>query len=145
MVTGSMAIAISLYRTSLNRSYRQVITVLEKIPVPIIVSDESGTITFLNEQASDLLGVSIQDAPGHSYFSFLANQSEKGKSIQRYLQIFDSNDDEGLKQRIHLRRHPNKLMSGILMGLGRGSDRRIVTVIREGPEIRKGSTMPFMR
>jgi PAS domain-containing protein len=144
-VTGCMAIAISIYRGSLNRSYQQVITVLEKMPVPIIVSDESGTITFINDQASELLGVSIQEAPGHSYFSFLANQSSKGQSIQRYLQIFDSDDDKGLKLRINLRRHPNKLMSGTLMGLGRGNQRRIVTVIREGPEVRKGSTMPFLR
>lgn len=143
-ITLIMALAISFYRSSLRRSYTQVITVLEKMPVPIIVSDESGTINFINDKASELLGVSTDDAPGHSYFSFLANQSEKGKNIQRYLQIFDSDTDEGLKLRIHLRRHPNKLMSGLLMGLGRGNQRRLVTVILEGPEIRKGATMPFM-
>jgi len=145
LVNGAMAIAISIYRVNLGRGYRQAITVMEKMPVPIIVSDESGTINFINDQAAELLGIAMEDAPGHSYFSFLANQSEKGKSIQRYLQIFDSDDDRGLKMRIHLRRHPNKLMSGMLMGFGRGNDRRLVTVIREGPEIGKGATMPYIR
>jgi PAS domain S-box-containing protein len=143
-VTLVMAIVISFYRDSLQRSYNQVITVLEKIPVPIIVSDESGTITFINDRASELLGIACDNAPGHSYFSFLANKSEKGKNIQRYLQIFDSDNDESLKLRIQLRRHPDKLMSGLLMGLGRGNQRRLVTVIVEGPEIQKGATMPFI-
>lgn len=144
-VSGTMALAISIYRLNLNRSYHQVLRVLEKMPVPIIVSDESGTINYINDEAADLLGVPVDEAPGHSYFSFLSTQTEKGKSIQRYLQIFDSTEDEAIRLRIHLRRYPNKLMSGMLMGFGRGNDRRLVTVIREGPEIPKWGTMPFIR
>ena len=145
VLSGVLACVISQIRDDLNRGYNQMITVLEKMPVPIVISDESGTINFINEQASELLGLPMSEAPGHSYFSFLANQFEKGKSIQQYLRIFDSDENQGIKLRIHLRRYPNKLMHGTLMGLGSGNARRLVTVIREGPEIRKGAVMPFMR
>jgi PAS domain-containing protein len=130
LVGGIVAVNLSMYRTHLAGSYNQIVAVLEVIATPIIISDDTGTINYVNTKAAELLGIEMKKAPGLSYFSFIANQSEKGKTIQSYLDVFD-NRQAPHEIGIRLRGASDKPMKATLMSLGEGKYRRLVTVISE--------------
>lgn len=130
LVGGVVAVNLSMYRTHLAGSYNQIVAVLDVVSTPIIISDESGTINYVNTKAAELLGVEMEQAPGHSYFSFIANQSEKGKSIQGYLEVFEGKHG-ALEIGVRLRGTTDTTIKATLMALGEGKYRRLVTVISE--------------
>ena len=129
-VGGMVAINLSAHRKYLDENFKQIVSILEMVATPIIISDESGTINYVNEKAAELLGTGLQQVQGRSYFSYIANQSEKGTSIQSYLEIFDG---KNTRQEIivRLRGADERVMKARLMCLGDGVLRRLVTIITE--------------
>ena len=83
------AVLLSRNRSRVAESFLQTLTILEKLPVPVVLSDASGCIVFMNDDALKLLEVTPEEVLGSSYFTFMA-EGERGRAIQQYLDMVDS-------------------------------------------------------
>jgi len=104
LVVGGMgAIVLSTDRTRITESFLQTIEILEKLPAPVIISDCSGCIVFMNNDALELLDIEADQVQGASYFSFLSAE-EKGRMIQRYFDFVDSKQTTLHNMALHLKK-----------------------------------------
>lgn len=85
----SIAVGLCVYRNRLQSSYKQILQVLEKIPAATVVSDASGKILLMSENAARLLQRPMQELIESSYFDHFI-LGTKGTSIQRYMALLRS-------------------------------------------------------
>jgi PAS domain S-box-containing protein len=71
-------------------NHDQLFNLIKRIPQALILSDGRGCVRFLNKQAEKLLGTSTDKARGIPYFELVHDISEKGVSIQQYLNLLES-------------------------------------------------------
>lgn len=62
--------------------------ILEKIPVPVITSDQDGRIRFANGAAASVAGLSSPELLGRSFFDLFADKDRQGATIADYLRRF---------------------------------------------------------
>jgi PAS domain-containing protein len=129
-VTGALlALFLCVHRARLIKDHQQMLQLLERMPVPFVLSDEHGEVVFINEQASLLLNVEGKEAVGDSFFSLLENIAEKGKSIQGYLSVFDTKSSQELVGKFRPRTNPDILLNGHSMLVETAGSRRMVTIL----------------
>jgi len=63
---------------------------LEKVPVPVITSDQDGVIHFANEAAASVAGLPSGELKGKSFFDLFADKNRQGATIADYLRRFSS-------------------------------------------------------
>ena len=90
-IGGMGAVVLSFDRSRIAEGFLQMISVLEKLPTPVIIADSQGSIVFMNNGALKLLDATAEEVRGASYFSFVAD-AEKGRTVQRYLDFVDSKE-----------------------------------------------------
>ena len=90
-IGGIVAVLLSDDRIRIAESFLQTTNILEKLPVPVIVSDCHGCIVFMNNDALRLMNTTSDAVRGASYFSFVTG-AEKGKTVQRYFEFVDSKE-----------------------------------------------------
>ena len=88
-VGGIGAMLLSNNRIRNAESFLQTVTILDKIPTPVIVSDCAGCVVFMNSNALRLLDTTADAVRGASYFSFVSGE-EKGRTVQKYFDFIDS-------------------------------------------------------
>ena len=89
MVSGSMAVAMNKSRFNRIHNHLDLLHVLELFPSAVVVSDASGTLLFANKKASAMLGRSIGDVIGLSFFTFFTSPEQRGFAIRDYLRIVE--------------------------------------------------------
>lgn len=89
LMGGLGAFLISMEKSRMKERSIQTIHILEKLPMPVIVSDGEGFVLFMNEHALKLLELEPDQVCGASYFMFMAG-NQKGQTIQKYLEFVDS-------------------------------------------------------
>ena len=89
MVGGIGAVILSSDRNRITQGFLQAIRILEKLPVPVIISDSEGRIVYMNNDALELLDTTADAVRGASYFSFVGAE-EKGRTIQKYFDFVNS-------------------------------------------------------
>jgi PAS domain-containing protein len=99
--------------------------------MPVIVSDASGTIVFLNNRAGDMLEITPDEGIGLNYFALLLHQTGKGETIKKYVELIDSHHAELTEINIRTRNRPTKLLKGMLVALDSREGRQLITVITE--------------
>ncbi|MEI8343049.1 MAG: PAS domain-containing protein, partial [Verrucomicrobiota bacterium] len=115
IVVGAALVILSIHRQKLHQSHDEILEMLTKFPVPVIVSDASGSIVFLNERAGHLLEISPEEGVGLSYFELLLHQNGKGANIKKYVELIDSPHSEATEINIRTRNRPTKLLKGMLV------------------------------
>ncbi len=91
VVAGSgVALGLCFYRTQLENSYLQLRSIMEKIPIPFVVSDDSGNIISVNDEAARICNASIAEMTGDSYFKYFGIGKTKGDSIRRYMEAIQN-------------------------------------------------------
>jgi len=93
LVGATLAILLCIVQSRLKQSNLGLIQMLEKLPIPVITSDQDGKIHFANLRAASILGLSSKDLEGKSYFDILADKDRQGATIAAYLRIFQSQSD----------------------------------------------------
>jgi PAS domain-containing protein len=86
---GIGAVVLSFDRNRIAEGFLQTIRILDKLPTPVIISDNEGSVIFMNHDALQLLDTTSDAVRGASYFSFVAGE-EKGRTIQSYFEFVDS-------------------------------------------------------
>jgi len=89
MVAGSMAVAMNKSRFNRIRNHLDLLHILELFPSAVVVSDSTGTLLFANKKASAMLGRSIGDVIGLSFFTFFTSPEQRGYAIRDYLRIIE--------------------------------------------------------
>jgi PAS domain-containing protein len=128
---GAALVVLSSHRQKLRQSHHDLISMLIRFPVPVIVSDASGTIVFLNDRAGVLLGIPPGEGVGLSYFEMLLHQNGKGANIKKYVELIDSPHSDATEINIRTRNRPTKLLKGMLVVIDSMEGRQLVTVITE--------------
>jgi len=103
--------------------------IVKKAPVPMILSDGNGDIIFINEQASDLLGVPVHEAEGNSFFLLAMGPDAKGLSISHYLRKIEGNEEVELASEIKPKYNPGVTLRGTTKLLGGTSDKYLLTIL----------------
>jgi PAS domain-containing protein len=89
LTVGSAAVLLAAYRQRLEVGHEALFRIISSLPLAVIVSDISGNILLLNEQAQQLLKNHISDPTGSSYFSTFTSPNDEGKTIAKYISYFD--------------------------------------------------------
>jgi PAS domain S-box-containing protein len=63
---------------------------MEKLPVPVVTSDQDGRIYFANASVATLAGLSSQELRGQSFFDLFSDKNHQGATIADYLRRFSS-------------------------------------------------------
>lgn len=85
ITAGTMACMLSRLKKNQDVSRREMSRFINHLSIPTITSDENGWILGINNAALALFNDS--DILGKPYFSFFHSVTEKGRSIQRYLDL----------------------------------------------------------
>jgi PAS domain S-box-containing protein len=129
LIGGVATVLLSIHRRRLFQSHEHLLGVLRKIPAPLVLSNSSGTVIFVNEQAASMLGLAPEEAEGLSYFALFVNRSDKGNAIKHYLEMVEQEEQTASSIELRLRDRPEVPMKGTLVPLASGGDRWIITLI----------------
>ena len=87
-LAGVLAIWAAFQRSKLVVHAGEVEAILEKLPLPWVLSDEFGNINQISPKALQMLSLDSSLIVGTSYFSIFTPQEDKGELIRRYLDLF---------------------------------------------------------
>ena len=127
----SAAVALCFYRLKSARKSEQLNLLVKEIPVPFVLSDGNGEIILVNKQALQLLGVTASIAEGNSYFSLLTDASQKGNSIQKYLEIFETKEAREYALELKPKNNPGVVLHGTVIPADGVGGRYLITIISE--------------
>lgn len=88
-----VAVGLSRYRWDSEQRLQGLLALFESLQTPIVVSDVDGNINFANRACCKLLGRSVQEVKDVNFFSVFTQPDQRGKSIERYLKMFDLQPD----------------------------------------------------
>jgi hypothetical protein len=129
----TVAVLLCANRWKAAKSHAQLAALVKQLPVPFVLSDKNGTLLFISEEAGRLMNVAPAEAAGQSYFAHLFNLSEKGASIQRYVNLLDAEESKESSIELRLRSRPEKSCRGTLMPVDLQAGRCLITVIEPMP------------
>ena len=93
VAVASVAVGLSRYRWDSEQRLQGLLALFDSLQTPIVVSDVDGNINFANYACCKLLGRSVQEVKDVNFFSVFTQPDQRGKSIERYLKMFDLQPD----------------------------------------------------
>jgi PAS domain-containing protein len=130
LVGCGLAVTLSRQRIGLERSLTSVLEVLSHLPQPIIVSDASGIIILVNNEAARLAGLDGAEILGTSYFTAFINPVEQGRTIAKYVEILEDKSRLQTELHLQLRMRPDLMLTGTLVPLSSIKPRLVITVLK---------------
>jgi PAS domain S-box-containing protein len=88
-----VAVGLSRYRWDSEQRLQGLLALFDSLQTPIVVSDIDGNINFANRACCELLGRSVEEVTEANFFSVFTQPDQRGKSIERYLKMFDLQPD----------------------------------------------------
>lgn len=88
-----VAVGLSRYRWDSEQRLQGLLALFDSLQTPIVVSDVDGNINFANRACCKLLGRSVKEVKHVNFFSVFTQPDQRGKSIERYLKMFDLQPD----------------------------------------------------
>ncbi len=88
IVVCAMAINMSFHRTASERAFSDLEKTLDKIPIPVVISNEADFIVYTNECLRSSFKYLPSDLVGKRYTDFFLPGMEEGKKMLFYIQLF---------------------------------------------------------
>jgi PAS domain-containing protein len=129
LTVGSAAVLLAAYRQRLEVGHEALFRVISALPLAVIISDISGNILLLNDQAQQLLKHHLSDLTGISYFSTFTTPSDQGKTIARYISYFDPANVGTSSVILYTRGEPVLSLHAALTVVGIDKQRYAITVV----------------
>jgi PAS domain-containing protein len=126
---GTAAILLAANRRRLEMGHEALFRIISGLPLPVIVSDISGNILLLNEQAQQVLKNHINELAGLSYFSTFVSPSDQGKTISTYIGYFDPSHMGTSATVLRTRGEPALSLHAAITVVGIGKHRYAITVV----------------
>lgn len=131
IVIGWIFSYLGILLNRLKAKERELNSILEGLPWPIITSDHNGKILYWNESAEVLLPELKQGKLVSTYFDLLAPSDRHGHTIARYINRLEQNEHlEPLQLSLNGRRH----MVGHTRSIRYGNSNVLLTILAE-PDI----------
>ena len=86
---GTGAVMMAAFRQRLQAGHEALFRIIAALPLAVIVSDISGNILLLNEQAKQVLKNHVGPSTDPSYFGLFMDPKDHGRSIAQYIGYFD--------------------------------------------------------
>ncbi len=129
LVVATMSVYLSFHREEAARNLNHVQTVLGKMPAPMLISDATGFITYVNEAFCTFFGKPAAELLGKRYVDLLMSETQEGKAMRYYIELFGDTSDS--VHEVELRVAINNLSTkGYVICLGQGSKRSMITVFQ---------------
>jgi PAS domain S-box-containing protein len=84
-----VAVGLSRYRWEAERKMAGLLALFDALKMPIVVSDVDGNINFANRASCELLNRSFEQVRDANFFTVFTQPDQRGKSIERYLKMFE--------------------------------------------------------
>jgi PAS domain S-box-containing protein len=97
-----VAVGLSRYRWDSEQRLQGLLALFDSLQTPIVVSDVDGNINFANRACCELLGRSVEEVKEANFFSVFTQPDQRGKSIERYLKMFDLQPDRNATMTVSL-------------------------------------------
>jgi PAS domain-containing protein len=137
LTVGAAAVLLAAYRQRLEVGHEALFRIISSLPLAVIVSDVSGNILLLNEQAQQLLKHHLSNLTGMSFFSTFAMPGDEGQTIAQYISYFDPANVGTVSIVLRTRGEPVLALHAALTVVGINTRRYAVSVIERvehGPE-----------
>ena len=97
-----VAVGLSRYRWDSERRLEGLLALFDSLRTPIVVSDIDGNIKFANHSCCELLGRNTREIKEMNFFSLFSQPDQRGKSIERYLKMFDLQPDKNASMIVNI-------------------------------------------
>ena len=94
IVVCAMAVYMSFYRRASEQMLADLERTFSKIPIPVIISNASGIITYANDSVKSSFKYLPKDIVGKSYTDFLMPGIAEGKAMRFYIELFGDDTDQ---------------------------------------------------
>ena len=98
LVVGAMAYALSSTKESARRQVEELVSLLDALTTPVLVTDIDGMVMFANQPCCDLLGEDTHSIKNKNFFTLLGTKEARGKAVERYLALFSDKIRQGSMQ-----------------------------------------------
>jgi len=129
LLAAAVTVVFCFDRLKYAKKSEQFDLLVKEMPVPFILSDGNGDIVLMNKPAAQLLGMPAGEAEGNSYFSLVADAKRKGRAIQEYLEMFDSNSVREITMHLKPVSDPGIVLRGTVTRADGKLSRYLITVI----------------
>lgn len=126
---GAMAMLLATSRRRLEIGHESLFHVISGLPLPVIVSDISGNILLLNEQARQVLKNHSDELAGLSYFSTFVSPHDQGKTIATYISYFDPTHVGTIATVLQTRGEPALSLHAAITVVDVGKHRYAITIV----------------
>jgi PAS domain-containing protein len=126
---GAGSILFAAYRRRLEMGHDALFRIISGLPLAVIVSDISGRILLLNEQAQQVLKNHIADPAGVSFFSTFVSPSDQGKTVAAYISYFDPAHVGTVTTVLRTRGAPELILHAAITVVAIGNQRYAITVV----------------
>jgi PAS domain-containing protein len=126
---GTGAILLAAYRQRLEMGHEALFRIISGLPLPVIVSDVSGKILLLNEQARQVLKHHIDEAAAPSFLSAFVHPKDQDKSIATYVSYFASDHIGTVATLLRTRGAPALNLHAAITVVPIGQHRYAITVV----------------
>jgi PAS domain-containing protein len=104
--------------------------VLEQMPSPLIISDSTGLIESVNEEAAALFAIRSSEMKGTKWAAWVMADIDEGTATRAYIELFAQKRSVGLPLNFHLSPNPKVAVKGRVMCVGTGQDKKLITVLQ---------------
>jgi PAS domain-containing protein len=104
---------------------------MSALPLGVLISDRSGRISFVNQKARLLLGDSLSNITGSSFFSLFSNP--EGNLIEKYSMLAEVSGQSLSPLILRLRSDPHRSFSISLFSLQAPSELLVATLLTDCP------------
>lgn len=129
LVGATIVILLCVNRCKAVRSNMQLAALVKRLPLPFVLSDSNGTLLFASEEAARLINIPQQEIVGLSYFELLMNATNKGATIQSYMDVIDAPTPTEATIDLKIANCPGKFWKGLLIPIELYHMKRLITVI----------------
>jgi len=104
-----VAVGLSRYRRDAEIKLEGLLALFDALKTPIVVSDVDGNINFANRACCELLSGSLEQVKDVNFFTVFTQPDQRGKSIERYLKMFEMQPDGNASMTISVQRQSTDL------------------------------------
>lgn len=129
-LTGSTgAVLLAAFRQRIQSGHEALSRIISALPLPVIVSDVTGTVLLLNEQAREVLKNHVEPASGLSYSAIFLSLDEHERPNARYAGYFDSSHSGTVSTVLRTRGGPPLLLHAFITIITVDGQRYAITMV----------------
>jgi PAS domain-containing protein len=129
LTVGTAAVLLAADRQRLEVGHEALFRIISSLPLAVIVSDISGNILLLNDQAQQLLKNHVNSVAGLSYFSTFISPGNQGETIAKYISFFDPTSVGTVSILLRTRGEPVLSLHAAITVVGINKRRYAITVV----------------